>query len=240
MPLNQRSRRLIFSCLLLLAFLFRLGFGLSSQFQDEDTKQIYLLGLKFYTTGAWPYFGPDVTPTIQIPGALQGLVVGLPLYILPLPEAPYVLLNVLSFSSLCFFAWYCSKRLPELPKWFVWSWLLTAPWALNLSTHIYNPSYVLPGAILFFVGALESYPFLSRGLVPRHSANFMRRHLRRCSLFVVLSSISAWPPAVSNKSPFTGSAAKLRRQLEPRIIDCWVKDVLEPDTKSKALAEARP
>ena len=173
MPLNQRSRRLVFLCLLLLAFLFRLGFGLCSQFQDEDTKQIYLLGLKFYATGAWPYFGPDVTSTIQIPGALQGLVVGLPFYVLPIPEAPYILLNVLSFSSLCFFAWYCSKRLPDIPKWFVWSWLLTAPWTLGLSTHIYNPSYVLPGAILFFVAAIETYPFLTHDLVPRKWANFM-------------------------------------------------------------------
>jgi hypothetical protein len=173
MPLNQRRRRLVFVFLLLLAFLFRLGFGLSSQFQDEDTKQIYLLGLKFYATGTWPYFGPDVTPTIQIPGALQGLVVGLPFHLLPIPEAPYVLLNILSFASLSFFAWYCGKRLPEVPKWFVWSWLLTAPWTLNLSTHIYNPSYVLPGAILFFVGAIETYPFLSRGLVSRPWANFM-------------------------------------------------------------------
>ncbi|MGH9930862.1 MAG: hypothetical protein ACREA9_16755, partial [Pyrinomonadaceae bacterium] len=173
MPLNQRSRRLIFLFALLIAFLFRLGFGLSSQFQDEDTRQIYLLGLKFYATRAWPYFGPDVTTTIQIPGALQGLVVGLPFYLLPIPEAPYILLNVLSFASLCLFAWYCCKRLPEIPKWFIWSWLLSAPWTLNLSTHIYNPSYVLPGAILFFVGAIETYPFLSRGLVPWRWANFM-------------------------------------------------------------------
>jgi hypothetical protein len=182
------SRRLVFLCLLLLAFLFRLGFGLCSQFQDEDTKQIYLLGLKFYTTGAWPYFGPDVTPTIQIPGALQGLVVGLPFRILPIPEAPYILLNFLSFASLCFFAWYCSQRLPEIPKWFVWSWLLTAPWTLNLSTHIYNPSYVLPGAILFFVGAIETYPFLSRSLVPRHWANFMMG----ISLFWIMQFHLSW------------------------------------------------
>src|SRR5438874_5338832 len=173
MLLNQRRRKLVFFSLLLLAFLFRLFFGLCSQFQDEDTKQIYLLGLKFYTTGAWPYFGPDVTQTIQIPGALQGLVVGLPFYVLPVPEAPYLLLNILSFSSLCFFAWYCSRRLPELPRWFVWSWLLTAPWTLNPSTHIYNPSYVLPGAVLFFISALETYLFLSCGLVPRRWANFM-------------------------------------------------------------------
>ncbi len=172
MPLNPRSRRLIFLLLLLLAFLFRLAFGFCSQFLDEDTKQIYLIGLKFYTTGAWPYFGPDVTHTIQIPGALQGLVVGLPLYVLPIPEAPYILLNLLSFAGLCFFAWYCAKRLPEIPKWFAWAWLLTAPWTLNLSTHIFNPSYVLPAAILFFIGAIETYPFLSAGLIPRRWANF--------------------------------------------------------------------
>ena len=173
MLLNQRIRRFIFFTLLLLAFLFRLFFGLCSPLQDEDAKQIYLIGLKFYTTGAWPYFGPDVTPTIQIPGALQGLVVGLPFYVLPIPEAPYIPLNVLSFSSLCFFAWYCSRRLPEIPKWFVWSWLLTAPWTLNISTHMFNPSYVLPGAILFFVAAIETYPFLSLGLLPQRWANFI-------------------------------------------------------------------
>src|SRR5882672_32892 len=151
MPLNQRSQRLLFFTLLLPGFLFRLFFGLCSPFQDEDAKQIYLIGLKFYTTGAWPYFGPDVTPTIQIPGALQGLVVGLPFYVLPIPEAPYILLNILSFASLCFFAWYCCKRLPAIPKWFVWTWLLCAPWTICLSTNVFNPSYVLPGSIVFFV-----------------------------------------------------------------------------------------
>jgi hypothetical protein len=162
--------------LLFAAFLFRLWFGLCSQFTDADTKQIYLLGLKFYTTGQWPYFGPDVSfgqPQIQIPGALQSLLVGLPFFILPIPEAPYILLNILSFASLCFLAWYCVKRLPELPAWFVWSWLLTAPWLLNLSTVIYNPSYVLPAAILFFVGALEIYPQTRRDVVSSQWAHFM-------------------------------------------------------------------
>jgi len=159
--------------LLALAFLFRLGFGLCLPFWTDDEKQIYLIGLKFYATRAWPYFGPDVTDTIQIPGALQGLLVGLPLFMVPIPEAPYVLLNVISFAALCFFAWYCTKRLPEMPAWFIWTWLLTAPWTLNLSTHIFNPSYVLTGAILFFVGAIETYPSLRRGLIPRHWANFM-------------------------------------------------------------------
>jgi hypothetical protein len=176
MPDSQHNRRLGragFALLLALAFLFRLGFGLCLPFWTDDEKQIYLIGLKFYSTHAWPYFGPDVTNTIQIPGALQGLLVGLPLFVVPVPEAPYVLLNLLSFAALCFFAWYCTRRLPDLPAWFVWTWLLTAPWTLNLSTHIFNPSYVLAGAILFFVGAIETYPSLSKGVISRRWANFM-------------------------------------------------------------------
>jgi hypothetical protein len=156
------------------AFLFRLGFGLCGQFQDPDTKQVYLLGLKFYATGAWPYFGPDVVwGEIQIPGALQALLVGLPFRLLPLAEAPYLLLNLVSFASLCLFAWYCCRRLPRLPRWFVWGWLLTSPWTLNLSTVIYNPSYVLAGGVLFFVGALELYAPTRRGLVGARCANAM-------------------------------------------------------------------
>ena len=163
---TQTRRRWVFAALLVAAFLFRLGFGLCGQFQDSDTKQVYLLGLKFYATGAWPYFGPDVVwGEIQIPGALQALVVGLPFYVLPLAEAPYVLLNLVSFASLCLFAWYCCRRLPALPRWFVWGWLLTSPWTLNLSTVIYNPSYVLAGGVIFFVGALELFRPTRRGLI---------------------------------------------------------------------------
>jgi hypothetical protein len=42
------------------AFAFRLGFGLSSDFFFEDQTQVFLLGLRAYATGAWPYFGADV------------------------------------------------------------------------------------------------------------------------------------------------------------------------------------
>jgi hypothetical protein len=172
--LKQQRGRLVFPALLLLAFLFRLGIGLCSQFRDSDTKQIYLLGLKFYTTHAWPYFGPDVVwGEIQVPGALQALLVGVPFFILSIPEAPYILLNILSFAGLCLLAWYCSKRLPQLPRWFVWSWLLTAPWVLDLSTSVYNPSYVLPGSILFFVGALEIFPFTTKNVISTKVAGFM-------------------------------------------------------------------
>src|SRR5438270_14100848 len=161
-----RARRRLVVVMLCAAFLFRLAFGLCSQFWTDDERQVYLIGLKFYSTGAWPFFGPDVSSGVQIPGALQGLLVGLPLFAAHAPEAPFILLNLLSFASLCFFAWYCVRRLPGIPKWFVWGWLLNAPWTLNFSTHVVNPSYVLTGGILFFVGALEIIPATRKALVP--------------------------------------------------------------------------
>ena len=184
-----------FLALLLLLFCFRLGFGLCSEFwSDDDTKQIYLIGLKFYTTHQWPYFGPDVdyslqSPLVQIPGALQGVLVGAPFFVLPIPEAPFILLNILSFAGLCLLAWYCARRLPEVPAWIIWAWLLTAPWTLDFSTHPVNTSYVLFGAILFFVAALETYPFLTKNLLPIKWANFMMGF----ALFWVMQLHMSWP-----------------------------------------------
>jgi hypothetical protein len=51
---------------------------------------------------------------------------------------------------------------------------MTAPWTLGLSTHILNPSYVLTGASLFFVGWLETCPYTRRDLVGARLANFMQ------------------------------------------------------------------
>ena len=179
-----------FLVLFIIVYVFRLFFGLCSEFWFEDEFQIYLLGLKFYTTGEWPYFGPDVVYTnSQIPGALLPLLVGIPFYILPIPESPFLLLNILSLLSLCLLSWYCSKRTPEVPKWFIWSWILTAPWTLNYSTHIVNPSYVLAGAILFFIGAIESYPFLSKNVIPLRWANFMMG----ISFFWIFQLHMSWP-----------------------------------------------
>jgi hypothetical protein len=172
-PKTSNRDVFLFTLLLTLAFLFRLAFGLCSEIWFVDQQQIYLIGLKYYTTGLWPYFGPDVAGGIQLPGALQGLMVGLPLRLLPIPESPYIWLNLLSFAGLCLLAWYSSKRLPQFPRWILWTWLLTAPWVLNWSTNIDNDSYVLFGSCLFFVGFFESLPPLTLKLIPNWLANLM-------------------------------------------------------------------
>lgn len=161
---------------IILLLLFLLGvrtlFGLSQPLFSTDELQTYLIGLKFYCTGGWPYFGPDLIVTetgfyTQIPGALEPLAVGLPLYLLPIPEAPILLLNLLSFSGIVFLALYIRRRLPKIPFWFVLSWISLLPWTLFESTRIYNPSYLLLGGTLFFIGFMEAMPALSLNWIRR-------------------------------------------------------------------------
>jgi hypothetical protein len=154
--------------ILVACFAFRLLFGLSREFYFEDTTQIFLLGFRYYATGVWPLFGPDVVWTrSEIPGALQALLVGLPLKVVAVPEAPYVLLNLLSFAAIAALAWYVCEQLPKAPRWLIWGWFLTIPWTLEFSTHLINTSYILAPAILFFLGFFEALPdFSLRRLSP--------------------------------------------------------------------------
>ena len=148
-------------------FVFRLAFGLSSEFFFEDDTQIFLLGLRYHATGGWPFFGPDVVWTrSEIPGALQALLVGVPLDIVPIPESPFVLLSVLSFTALVALAWYTCEHLPRAPRWLIWGWFLTMPWTLQFSNHPINTSYILPAAIVFFLGFFETVPALSLRRIP--------------------------------------------------------------------------
>ena len=160
-----------FTLLISFLFLFRLWFGLFSDTWYQI--QIFILGLKYYSTGLWPYFGPSVAENIQLPGALQALLVALPLKLWPVPEAPLVLLALLSFSGIALFAWYITKRLPTFPRWIIWGWLLTAPWTLDWSTQLDNDSYILFGSALFFVGFLETLPAFSLNILSLPLANFM-------------------------------------------------------------------
>ena len=148
-------------------FVYRLLYGLSMPFWFEDERQVYLVGLQSFARGEWPYFGADVVWTGgQVPGALLGWLIRLPLTMWPAPESPVVFLNVLSFAALALLAWYVSRRLPAVPRWLIWTSLFTLPWTLNFSTHIVNPSYLLAGAVVFFVGFFEGMPQLSRRIVP--------------------------------------------------------------------------
>jgi hypothetical protein len=145
--------------LLLALFIFRVIYGLCSEFWFPDELQIYLIGLKSYTTGTWPTYGPDVVYTnTQIPGALQGLLVSIGFYIAKLPEMPAIILNVLSFASFSLLAYYITRQIKGIPAWLIWVLCMTTPWALYYSTRVVNPSYAIALAIPFFISLLEVLP----------------------------------------------------------------------------------
>jgi hypothetical protein len=156
-------------------FVLRVCYGLSLELRTGDDVQVYLLGLKFFTTGQWPFFGPDVyhRTYTQVPGPLLGLLVGVPLVLTRQPEAPLILLNILSLAGLLFLAFYLSRRFPLVPAWLTCAWLLTCPWTLKYSTHVYNPSYLLFPSCLFFVAFFELVPSLTGNLLPAWAAFFL-------------------------------------------------------------------
>lgn len=172
----SKRAQIILVFLLFGAFLFRLGFGLALPFWPEDQLQIFLIGLKCFTTGTWPYFGADLggsetTHFNQIPGALQGLIISLPLHLWPIPESPLILLHLLNLAAIALLAWYCSKRLPRLPLPFIFTLLLVLPWPLHESGGMISRSYCLFGSVLFFMGFFESLPGFSLKLLGHRTSN---------------------------------------------------------------------
>ncbi len=160
-------------------FSFPTFFGLlQSEWPQIDELQTYLIGLKCYTTGTWPAFGPDAAGSessfqSQIPGALEGLVIALPLYLFHQPEAPFILLNLMGSLGVLLLAWYIFRKIPGLSYPWLCLWITVAPWSIHEATHIYNVSYVFLPSILFFIGFMESLPSTSLDLVSPFWANFL-------------------------------------------------------------------
>lgn len=166
-------RRLSFSLLVFFLFVFRLLYGLASEFWFEDELQIYLIGLKSFTLGSWPFYGPDIVYTqTQIPGALQGLLVSWPFYLFAIPEAPTIGLNFLVFIALAFFVHYISLRVKNIPEWLVWLLLMTTPWSMY-ATRVVNPSYVLIFSIPFFIALYELLPLYEKKYISSSWAFFL-------------------------------------------------------------------
>jgi hypothetical protein len=210
-PTDTTSRQRIGWVIVLLAPLgFRTVYGLCSEFWFADELQVYPIGLKYYTTGLWPYFGPDVVYTqSQIPGALLGLLVGCPFFVCPLPEAPTLFSNLLSFGALALFAWYLARRFPDLPRWFVWTWTLTCPWAMVYSTRVINLSYMLPFAVLFFLAIFELLPLYEQRIIPARIAFFLVGLSIAAVMQLHLSGVLMAPLAAAEPKPISIEPSKV-------------------------------
>ncbi len=102
----------------------------------------------------------------RIPGALEGLIIGLPFYILPIPETPYIVLSLLTALGSALLAWYICRRIPRLSFTWTFLWIASTPWILHKCDHIINPAYDFLPSVMFFIGFMESIPYLSTKRIP--------------------------------------------------------------------------
>ncbi len=171
------SKRTQFLFLFAGVFLFLLFFGLcESKLWEVDELQTYLIGLKCYTTHTWPYFGPDVNGNessfqSQIPGALEGILFYISFTLFPIPEGPFIMINLMTAFSAAILAWYIQKRLPKLSFPLVYIWICLTPWVLHKNTYVITSPFFFLASILFFVGFMETLPEFSMKLVPARWCN---------------------------------------------------------------------
>lgn len=183
-----------FIAFVILLFVLRTISGLVSVFWESDELQVFLLGLKFYATREWPFFGPFVVyNNYQIPGALQAILTGGPLFLAPFPEASFVFLSLFSFSGLAFLCWYIEKRVTGIPRWIIWGLIMMLPWSVQFGTRIINPSYLLPFSILFFIGVFEMLPLYRDKLIASGWASMMMGFALFCAMQLQLSWILLVP-----------------------------------------------
>lgn len=172
---NRLSSRWIVLLIVFFTLIFRSLFGLLNGFVNGfDQLYIYTLGLKYFTSGAWPFFGPDVVYTnSQIPGALQSLWVAVPLWVFPIPESPFFFYLLAVMGSLSFLAWYASRLELVLPTPVIWIWVLTTPWSLLFGSTIINPGYVMIYAIFFMVMLYEQARLSVLDIIPKQLRFFL-------------------------------------------------------------------
>ncbi|MBK8847415.1 MAG: hypothetical protein IPO27_13060 [Bacteroidetes bacterium] len=191
----MKNSKILFVLIVVALVVVRTMFGLCAEFWFEDELQIYLIGLKSYTTQTWPSYGPDVVYTnTQIPGALQGWLVRLPLEILPIPEGPALFLNVLCSASLLFFAWYIYKRLNwNFSPYLIFYWILLLSWTVDYGTRVVNPSYVLIFSIPFFVSIIELLPIYPNRILNGNLAALITGVCITCIMQLHLSFVLLLP-----------------------------------------------
>ncbi|MGB3616634.1 MAG: hypothetical protein WBA12_00820 [Catalinimonas sp.] len=148
-----------------LLLLFRTYVGAQINFSHEDYDQVYLMGLQNALTDAWSYWGPDVVwSRTRLPGALQGLLVGVPLWLTRRPYAPLVLTNLITCAGLMLLAFYAARRFPRLSLPFLVALVLLLPFGLFNGAVVLNTAYLLFSGSILFVAVLELFVYRERPL----------------------------------------------------------------------------
>jgi len=133
---------------------------------SRDEPHIYLIGLRYFLTGQFPDWGPDIiySDTFLV-GGMQGFLVGLPLFIWPHPFAPYLFLFLCLSSGLIYLSWYITKIFPSLPKILVYTFVGLAPFTIHTGLHVINPAYALVFAIPFMLSLIETLAIFDKQFI---------------------------------------------------------------------------
>ena len=84
---------------------------------NGDGSQVYVLGLRSFTDHVYPYWGPDITYfSSALVGGMQGLLIGLPLFVWAYSFASYLFLFMMLCPTMIYLSWYISKLFPDLPR----------------------------------------------------------------------------------------------------------------------------
>jgi hypothetical protein len=154
----MKLKHILILLLIIVLVVFRIFFGIQINFSHLDYEQIYLIGLENALSNEWSYWGPDVVwSKTRLAGALQGLLVGLPIKVFSSIYAPIVFSNIISSLGLITIALYAKKRFPSLSLPFLICLVLLLPFYLYHGVVLLNTAYLIFSGALLFVSVFELF-----------------------------------------------------------------------------------
>ncbi len=154
----MKQNRFYYILLILILLVFRTFLGIQINFSHLDYEQIYLIGIENAVSEQWSYWGPDVVwSKTRLAGALQGLLVGLPLKLFGHPYAPIILSNILASAGLLMIAFYAKKRFPKLSLNFLILLVMLLPFYMYHGVVLLNTAYLLFSGAILFISVFELF-----------------------------------------------------------------------------------
>lgn len=152
------KNKFILAFIILFIFVLRTWFGIQINWVEEDYIQIYLIGMEDAFVLDWSFWGPDVFwSKTRIPGAMQGVLAGVPISVYPSMYSPIIFSNLISLIGLLIFAWYIRKRFPAISVFFIVPYLLLLPFPLHHGSVLLNTAYLIFSGSLLVVAVVELF-----------------------------------------------------------------------------------
>lgn len=169
-----KQQHIINSIIILSLLILRIFIGVQINFAHEDYNQIYLIGLEDAFSGNWSYWGPDVVwSETRLPGALQGLLAGVPFHIYKHAYSPIVFSNIISAIGLVLLAFYANKKFPKIPLPYLLALFLLLPFSLQNGVVLLNTAYLIFSGSILFISMLELYLYRDETILKRASLYFL-------------------------------------------------------------------